>query len=287
MRLGLVLGAGGTAGEAFHRGVLRAMQDLGLDPRGADVVVGTSAGSLVAASLRRHGPARPAIFEHRSRARLPERGALLDLLRAPRRRLNAALLWPEFTNGRRDTAFISEGLRRAHGVGWSSSALWVVAVRRRDGHRVVFGRPDSPVTDVGSAVAASCAIPGYFAPVRIDGVEYVDGGVYSPTNADLLADCDLDLAVVSSPMSVDPRSVRLRPELPVRLWFQRTLREEVWTLRRSVTRVVTIEPDHATIQAIGLDMMSGHRVDEIEDHAYAHARSRLAEVLHDATPLAA
>jgi NTE family protein len=58
MAFGLVLGAGGQVGEAFHRGVVRAMTDRGLDPRAAEVVVGTSAGAVVAASLRRYG--RPA-----------------------------------------------------------------------------------------------------------------------------------------------------------------------------------------------------------------------------------
>ncbi len=56
MSFALVLGAGGQAGEAFHRGVLRAMTDVGLDARDAEVVVGTSAGSITAASLRRYAP---------------------------------------------------------------------------------------------------------------------------------------------------------------------------------------------------------------------------------------
>ncbi len=52
-RIGLVLGAGGVTGEAFHRGVLAALTDVsGFDPRSAAIVVGTSAGSIVGASLR-------------------------------------------------------------------------------------------------------------------------------------------------------------------------------------------------------------------------------------------
>ena len=59
------------------------------------------------------------------------------------------------------------------------------------------------------ALSASCAVPGYFAPVVIQGDTYVDGGIHSPTNADLLAPADLDLVVVVSPMSgaANPRSV--------------------------------------------------------------------------------
>lgn len=277
LRIGLVLGAGGTAGEAFHRGVVRAMSDLGLDARAADVIVGTSAGALVAASLRRNAPARPSpTAPGTERPARSQRGLLLDLARRPRQGLNALLLRPEFTTGRLDVSFIAEWLRRLHGMAWPApEELWIVAVRRRDGRRVVFGTPGAPAADIGSAVAASCAIPAYFTPIQIDGVDYIDGGVHSPTNADLLAGRDLDLVVVSSPMSVDPRSARPRVDLPIRLRFQQFLRGETWTLRRPGLRIVTIEPDTATLQAMGLNMMSARRIDEVEDHAHRHARRRL------------
>jgi NTE family protein len=280
-----VLGAGGTAGEAFHRGVVRAMDDLGVDARAADVIVGTSAGALVAASLRRSAPARP--FPGRpetGRRARSQRGLLLDLARRPRQGLNALLLRPEFTTGHLDISFIAERLRRLHGTAWPALELWIVAVRRRDGRRVVFGGPGAPAADVGSAVAASCAIPAYFAPVQIDGVAYIDGGVHSPTNADLLADRDLDLVVVSSPMSVDLRSARPRVDLPIRLRFRQFLRGETWTLRRHGLRIVTIEPDTATLQAMGLNMMSARRIDEVEDHAYRHARRRLQAAARTGRP---
>jgi NTE family protein len=276
MRVGLVLGAGGRAGEAFHRGVLRAMDDLGMDGSAAEVVVGTSAGALAAASLRRSAAARPVEEPPLPRRGLtPQRSLLLELARRPRQGVNALLLRPEFMTGRRDVSFIIEGLRRVHGTAWPAAELWIVAVRRRDGRRVVFGRDGAPSTDVGSAVAASCAIPAYFAPVEINGVQYIDGGVHSPTNADLLADRDLDVVVVSSPMSVDLGSARARADLPIRLRFRQFLRGEMWTLRRQGLRIVTIEPDGPTLQAMGLNMMSARRVDQIEEHAYTHARRRL------------
>ncbi|HZD01414.1 MAG TPA: patatin-like phospholipase family protein [Actinomycetes bacterium] len=278
MRVGLVLGAGGLAGEAFHRGVLRAMDDLALDPRAADVIVGTSAGAVVAASLRRYAHARatPPGATPQPGRRLPsQRGLVLDLARRPRQAVNALLLRPEFTTGRLDIGFIVEGLRRTHGMDWPDAELWVVAVRRRDGRRVVFGRPGAPVTDVGSAVAASCAIPAYFTPMEIDGAQYIDGGVHSPTNADLLTGCDLELVVVSSPMSVDLRTARLRVDLPIRLRFQHLLRQETWVLRRRGLRIVRIEPDAPTLEAMGLNMMSARNVDDIEDCAYLHACRRL------------
>jgi predicted acylesterase/phospholipase RssA len=108
------------------------MEDLGLDARAADVIVGTSAGALVAASLRRYPPARPQPAAQ-ARDGLASRNAV-D--------------------------------RRGPPAGRSPSRL---------------RQPRRPVADIGSAVAASCAIPAYFTPIQIDGVDYIDGGVHSPT----------------------------------------------------------------------------------------------------------
>ncbi|MFB8242629.1 patatin-like phospholipase family protein [Kitasatospora purpeofusca] len=88
------------------------------------------------------------------------------------------------------------------GVAGRASALRVVAVDYRSGHRVVFGDPDAPPAGVGEAVMASCAIPGWFAPVRVGGADYVDGGCWSATNADLLLDRGLDEVYVLAPMAL-------------------------------------------------------------------------------------
>lgn len=279
MTFGLVLGAGGTAGEAFHRGVVRALGDLGVDARRAEVVVGTSAGSIVAASLRRYAgpPPRPAADGGTVRRRLlPRRTTALELVRRPRQAINAALLSPEFANGRISADFLQAGL--ANHAAWPDAGLYVVAVRRHDGKRVVFGAPGEPRPDVGAAVAASCAIPGYFSAVQIDGVDHVDGGVHSPTNADVVGDLPLDLVVISSPMSVQVRAASLRLDLGLRLLFHGYLLEEVWALRRRGARVVTIEPDREVLQAMGLNMMAGRGMHEVEERTYELARRRLHDV---------
>jgi NTE family protein len=266
---GLVLGGGGIAGEAFHRGVLRALGEVGRDARAADVVVGTSAGSVVAASVRRYARPGPAPqVSVRPRSRVPDRGGALELARRPRQAVSALLLSPPFLNGRVSPEFILETVRGAHGMTWPRAPLWIVAVRRRDGRRVVFGREGGPAADVGAAVAASCAVPGYFSAVEIDGVAYVDGGVHSPTNADLLSGCGLDLVVISSPMSVRLGGVRARLDLPYRVLFHRYLRSEVWALRRRGCTVVAVEPDAAMVRTMGLNLMSGRRVHTIEERAY-------------------
>ncbi|HWH29797.1 MAG TPA: patatin-like phospholipase family protein [Mycobacteriales bacterium] len=280
MSFALVLGAGGQAGEAFHRGVLRALHDVGLDARDAAVVVGTSAGSITAASLRRHAPAWDvsALPRPTRRRLLPLRTRALELVRRPRQVLNAFLLAPEFATGRISSEFMRTGLAGRYAA-WPKAPLWIVAVRRSDGRRVVFGKAGEPTADVPSAVAASCAIPGYFSPVEIDGTAYVDGGVHSPTNADLVADAGVDVVIVSAPMSVRLRGARPRLDLGLRLVFSAYLREEVWTLRRRRdTHVVTVEPDAMVLSAMGLNLMDGRRVHEVEERAYTLARHALRDL---------
>ena len=280
MAFGLVLGAGGQAGGAFHSGVVRALRDVGLEPSAADVIVGTSAGSLMAASLRRRTSTTPVSAPSATRpARrlLPERSSVLELYRRPRQLFNAVLLSPEMASGRRSIEFLRDGMGDKHGT-WPEATTWIVAVRRSDGRRVVFGKAGEPVTDLASACAASCAIPGYFSAIEIDGTTYVDGGVHSPTNADLLAGRDLDVVVISSPMSVPVAGARPRIDLPMRLLFHGYLREEVWALRRRGTKVVTLEPDRAVLEVMGLNMMDGRHISEIEERAYDLARVRLRAV---------
>lgn len=275
-RIGLVLGAGGLVGVAFHNGVARALTDSGIKPADADIIVGTSAGALVGASLRvGAGSPHPLTM----RADPGGKARALSAWRSPRQRLSGLVLTPDLTNGRRSTDVISVPLRTRHGDRWPAAPLWLVAVRRGDGERVVFGRDGAPAADVPSAVSASCAIPAYFTPVDIGGVSYVDGGVYSPTNADLLAPYDLDLIVISSPMSMQPRAA-LRPRIDTgaRLMFRRYLDEEHWVLRRPGTRVIRIEPDAPTLAAMGLNAMSDRRVDEVTDAAYALALRELGAV---------
>jgi NTE family protein len=288
MSFAMVLGAGGTTGEAFHRGVVRAMQDLGCDARTADVVVGTSAGSIVAASLRHRAVKRDDLQPVSVRRRLPSRSSVLALTRRPRQAMNALLLAPELFSGRIDTTFLSEAVGRRHGSQWPDAPLWIVAVRRSDGRRVVFGKSGAPPATVAAAVAASCAIPAYFQAVDIDGASYVDGGVHSPTNADVLAGYPLDLVIVSSPMSIAPGLRPARLDLPLRLLFRRYLHNELWTLSRRGPRVVAIEPDRSVLEAMGLNMMNGRRLDDVEEAAYALARRRLENkqisLLADGTP---
>jgi NTE family protein len=273
-RVGLVLGAGGVTGEAYHRGVLRALADAAsFDARRAEVIVGTSAGSLVGASLRCAGLRTPDVAlaapDDAVLARRPDLRPLLAAARRPWAARTGVLVTSLLPAGSRPTELFVSGLRRRCGSAWPERDLYVCAVRRRDGLRVVFGAPGAPEVDVATAVAASCAIPGYFRPVAAGGETYVDGGVHSPTNADVLAGRGLDLVVLSSPMSVERHALRAKLDLSARLLWHRYVVAERRALERAGTLVLAIEPGGDALRALGANSMRARRVDEIEDLAYA------------------
>lgn len=290
-RIGLVLGAGGASGGAFHAGVLAALAEhTGWDPRTAEVVVGTSAGSITGAALRAGLPA--ADFLNRA-AGLPltvEGAAVLgpladmpvppidrpDLRRLPRTlaapvalaraaarpwavrpgAVAAALLPP----GTVATDVITTMVGALAGDEWPEGDLRICAVRLSTGRRVVFRSGGAePVATLGEAVAASCAIPSFFEPVRIGGARYVDGGVHSPTNLDLLAGLGLDLVIVSSPMSSAGRSVRLGVDLPVRRFSRAMLDAEAARVRLRGTPVIAFQPTAEDQRVMGLNAMDGGR----------------------------
>src|SRR3954447_20742907 len=183
-RIGLVLGAGGVTGGAFHAGVLAALLDVaGWDARSAEIIVGTSAGSLTGAVLRAGLPPVDLLNRSTGRPLTPEgrrvstglapppSGFPLRPTDAPRRRpasadslarmatrpwsvrpgaVLSALLPP----GRISTSMITGGIEPLFGRTWPRDALWICAVRLDTGRRVVFGRPEggAPASvPVGSA----------------------------------------------------------------------------------------------------------------------------------------
>lgn len=88
--------------------------------------------------------------------------------------------------------------------GWPDGDLWVTACDLESAERVVFGRADAPLADLHVAVSASAAVPGLFAPVRIGGRRYADGGALSANHLDLVAGLGLDLVVCVSPLAGAP-----------------------------------------------------------------------------------
>jgi NTE family protein len=303
VKVGLVLGAGGTVGQAYHAGVLAALEhDLGWDPRTAEVVVGSSAGSVTGTLLRLGVPASdlaayavesplslegsrvydqvsldpsewPPLSFHMlwGRWRPPPPALLTRTFRHPRGFRPVAALASLMPKGRIDLQAVARQLEGVVGDGWPAD-LWVCAVRRSDGKRVVFGRPRPrhPVPPpVADAVAASCAIPGYFSPVRINGIDYIDGGVHSPTNADVLAERHLDVVIVVSPMS--SHRWHPAPDVAIRWSAHRRLERECQQLRRKKTDVVCFEPGHRSTAAMGINAMATDRADRVVQSAFLEA----------------
>lgn len=303
-RVGLVLGSGGLAGTAFHAGVLTALAEEGWDARAAKVVVGTSAGSTSAALLRAGFPPADYVARvageslspegERALAGLPPvvtppagpRGGggrgpaaahlALHAVRRPGRVRVGAVAAGLLPAGSRPTAEIVGGLDRLHGAAWPPEPLWICAVRLTDGHRVVFGRDDDVAATVGEAVAASCAIPAYFTPVPIGGARYVDGGVHSLCNVDLVAGLGLDLVLVSAPMS-SAQWWTPRPDVGVRAAARAQLGTEVRAVRRSGTPVVVLHPTRADLDVMGHRGMDATRRPAIARQVLSSMRARLAD----------
>jgi NTE family protein len=158
---------------------------------------------------------------------------------------------------------------------WPQQALWITAVRTSDARRVVFGRDDVDV-HLGRAIAASCAIPAVFRPVAVDGHCYIDGGAYSPTNADLLIDSGVDTAVIVSPMSAQVNALRRnRPDHLVRTLFSRRLRWECAVLERAGINVHIFEPEAATIDVMGINAFARERSQRVVREAFLAAGSHI------------
>jgi NTE family protein len=206
----LVLGGGGVLGEAWMMGVLAGIEDAtGFDLRRCEAFVGTSAGAIVAAHLvAGNRPRRPSKTgtDLAAPSQRPVDGlaaaALVAARRAGAMALNAGAAFAPLAlgvaapGGAVMRALMLRRLPRPSSTldalrqhvdksgARFDGRLRVTAVDRRTGRRVVFGSPRAPRATVAEAVTASCTVPWLFAPVRIGEHEYVDGGVWSPTNLD-------------------------------------------------------------------------------------------------------
>jgi NTE family protein len=312
-RVGLVLGAGGVAGGAWHAGALAAITEAtGWDPRSAVRIVGTSAGSISGAALRAglgaedqwrlavgdrlsaagasvHGrirTAEAAVGRLRPPRPAPANPALVLAMarRVPRPGIALAGLLPE---GAMSTTGISQRIDELVGTKWPEGRLAVVAVDLSSGTRAVFqGDGDDPVrATVGQAVAASCAVPAFFAPVAIADRRYVDGGVHSPTNADLLAGDGLDAVLVSAPMAGRWRSLRPHPQSLSRTAARVTLDREVGAIRRAGTPVLVLQPGPDDTPLMdGRSMDPGSR-EPVARRARQSVASHLAAMVDRADPV--
>ena len=205
----------------------------------------------------------------------PSPKLLSRIVRTPWRVRPEALVSLAVPTGRIDTESWTSALRPVAGTEWPTDRLWICAVRMDDAHRVVFGRPDAPEIDVATAVGASSAIPGFFAPVTIHGRRYVDGGVHSPTNADVLRRESLDLVIVSSPMSISANASKRKPSRALRGHFRARLGQEVRKLRRAGIEVLTFQPSEDDLGVMGNQTMDPGRLGTVV------AQARVSEMIRE------
>ena len=293
----LVLGAGGTLGEAWLSGFLAgAGQQGGIDFRRSPHFVGTSAGSIVAARLAAGGlPRRPGEAAGLARQAPPasaspartafERPARFPLgsslsavgvaLRAarPARALARAAFLAQVPQGRIPLddlrARIAALGRRFDG------RLLVVAVDARTGQRVVFGAPGAPEADVPDAVAASCAVPGLFRPMRIGGRDYVDGGVWGPVNLDLAPARPGTRVLCLVPTAALRAGNRVAARALGHGW-KAAIAVQAAGVRRRGARVTIIGPDAGSSAAMGANLMDASRRDQVASAGFAQGLAAAA-----------
>lgn len=288
-RRGLVLGAGGVLGASWTIGALKAVEDAtGWDPRTAEVVIGTSAGSVLAAfvgcgvgveQLLNHQrgivvPGDPEIDydadSERALPLLPRPGLgsaklLRNVVRHPSRITPMGAAVSILPRGRGSLEPVGRLVQAVCPRGeWAPHPrTWIVAMDYDTGKRIPFGRPGAPDAGLSDAVMASCAIPGWYAPVTINGRRYVDGGACSPTSLDLVIPLELDEVFVLSPMTsfdYDKPASRIgKLERQFRRVVTRRLIKEAVKVRSAGTSVVMLGPGAEDLEAIGANLMDARR----------------------------
>lgn len=269
----LVLGSGGITGAAWEVGLLAGLAARGIDLGGADLVIGTSAGALAGAQLT-SGTGLAELYQaqitpdgvevHAGMTRkLILRYALAFGLPGTRRRARVrmgklARASPDLPESER-SAVIGAWLPRHD---WPSQRLLITAVDTGSGEYTAFG----PASGVGlvEAVSASCAVPGVWPPVQINGRRWMDGGMRSATNADLAAECAQ--IVVLAPLW---RGFGLTPGAA------RQCRRLARRGRRSVALVV---PDPAAQAAIGPNLLDTGRRALAAQAGYVQAATAAARI---------
>jgi NTE family protein len=311
--VGVVLGAGGVLGAAWMAGALGALEErIGRSLRDVDLMVGTSAGAVLAAALR-CGMDVDAIVAHqrgaahaalpllsdldRDSGRLPplprlalgSTRLLASTARAPHRVhpwVAASALVPQGRARHRSLSTLLHALlahstdaARSAAWEWATGDTWVMAVDYDTGRRVAFGRPGAPAVPLPDAVVASCSIPGWYEPKLIGDRRYVDGGVRSDTSLDLLARADLDEAYVLAPLAShepdNPWHPALRAERLVRQWMTRRLGREVRKVEAAGTAVTVLTPGPDDLTAIGANMMDPARRERVLETSLRTSRARL------------
>ena len=318
---GLVLGAGGVLGAAWMTGALAGLADrLPCAAADVDLIVGTSAGSVLAAALRCRAPFEEMVAWQRGQATglLRESAALAahdgPLPPLPRWRFGSVpLAWAALITPYRVPPWVAASAWLPHGRGqhaalrslvtglqvasagspsswWADGRTWIAAVDYDSGQRVLFGREGAPRASLPDAVVASCSIPGWYEPTVVGGRRYIDGGVRSMTSLDVLGGTDLQDIYVLAPMASTEPDHPLRPHLQMERRLRQVLTvvlvRQAKALAARGKRVTVLTPGPRDLAAMGINLMDPRRRQDVLELSFRTSADALAR-LDRAAPRAA
>ena len=315
-RAGLVLGAGGVLGAAWMTGALACLQDrLAHAVADVDLIVGTSAGSVMAAAVR-----CGATFEEMAAWQCGDAAGILGesaalaardgpLPSLPRLRFGsvplaaAALLRPHrvppwvgatawLPHGRGQHAAVRSLVGALHGRHhghlsrcgpppcWPGGRTWIAAMDYDTGQRVLFGRDGVPQAPLPDAVVASCSIPGWYQPAMIGGRRYVDGGVRCLTSLGVLSGTDVDDIYVLAPMASTepdhPLAPHLRIERRLRQLLTGILLRQARMLASQGKQVTILTPGPRDLAVMGANPMDLRRRQAVLETSFRTSADALA-----------
>ncbi len=317
-RTGLVLGAGGVLGAAWMTGALACLQDrLPHAAAEAGLILGTSAGSVLAAALRcratveemaawQRGDAIGILGE--SAALAAREGPLppLPCLRFGSGPLAATTLvrplqvppWVGATawlpHGRGQHAALRSLVTALHwrhhehvcrGEApscWADGGTWIAAMDYDSGQRVLFGRNGAPQASLPDAVVASCSIPGWYQPAKIGGRRYVDGGIRCPTSLSALSGTDVHDIYVLAPMASTepdhPLLPHLRMERRLRQLLTCILLRQAKMLAAEGKQVTVLTPGPQDLAVMGANLMDPGRREAVLEASFRTSAAALASL---------
>jgi NTE family protein len=288
----LVLGGGGPVGVAWEFGLIAGLEQEGVRLAEADIFIGTSAGSIVGASLAFGRPTVELLAtQHQIANAPPPRGTvdgafdLAPLIQqfiklytsdAPPQQLRAEI--GDFAL-RANTAMTEDewlatfSASETFGAGeWPERPYTCTAVDAESGEFVTWSK-DSGVPLV-RAIASSCCVPGIFPPITINGRRYIDGGMKSATNADLAA--GYERVVVVNVTGAMERRASAFPALLERA--RKRMDDELGAITSAGGTYEIILPDDESVAAMGNNLMDFKRRGEIADAGVAQGRREAGRI---------
>lgn len=280
----LVLGGGGPVGIAWESGLLAGLAEAGVDVSNASSITGTSAGSAVGAQIAMGrsprqmyaavsadaaGSAPSPTRGNASGAPAPNLAPLIELMQRAssgnsdpeslRKEIGAFALSAQTIS--EDVFIATFGQVLASAEAWPHPGYQCTAVDALTGEFVTWTAASG--VPLSRAVASSCSVPGIYPPITINGRRFIDGGMRSATNADLARGCDIALVVAVTAAAQGPMAEASRARLD----------GELAAIREAGGEAILVQPDEASLQAFGMNLMDFGRRAGAAEAGYAQGQA--------------